>query len=150
MMSNRVWVKKKKEKKDEIQMNSKRIKIIAKWSRFKIYKKVQVFLEYVNFYRRFIHYYFAIVASLIDLLKDNIKDKKSRSLKWIDDAERAFQKLRDIFIFTSLLIHYNSATKMRVKTNVSKFAVARILNQQNDDDHWRSMTFWSRKMISIE
>ena len=46
---------------DEIQMNSKRIKTIAKWFRFKIYREVQVFLRFVNFYKRFIHRYFAIV-----------------------------------------------------------------------------------------
>ena len=135
---------------DEVQINLKRIRTIAKWSRFKIYKEVQVFLEFINFYRRFIYCYFAIVASLTNLLKGSKKDKTSRSLKWIDNAKRTFQKLRDIFIFISLLICYDSAVKIRVKTNVSNFAVARILNQQNNDDHWRSMTFWSRKMISIE
>ena len=121
-----------------------------KWSRSKIYKEVQILLKFVNFYRRFIHRYFVIIASLIDLLKDNERDEKSKSLKWIDDAKRTFQKLRDIFIFISLLIYYDSAVKMRVKINVSNFAVARILSQQNDDIYWRSMTFWSRKMISTE
>ena len=50
---------------------------INKWLKSKIYKKVQIFLNFVNFYKRFIYRYFVIAASFIDLLKDNKKNKKS-------------------------------------------------------------------------
>ena len=38
---------------------------------------MQVFLGFVNFYRRFIHYYSQIVGSLMGLLKGSEKEKKS-------------------------------------------------------------------------
>ena len=62
---------------EEIQMNSKRMRTIKKWFKSKIYKKVQVFLNFVSFYRRFIFRYFAITASFTDLLKNKKKNKKS-------------------------------------------------------------------------
>ena len=37
---------------------------------------MQIFLKFVNFYKRFIYRYFKIVASLINLLKNNENEKK--------------------------------------------------------------------------
>ena len=72
-------------------MNLKRVIIIKSWSSFKSYRDVQVFLNFINFYRRFIFDYFIIAASLINLLKENKNNKKSESLNWINDVEAAFR-----------------------------------------------------------
>ena len=37
---------------------------------------MQIFLNFANFYQRFIYNYFIIITLLIDLLKDNKDDKK--------------------------------------------------------------------------
>ena len=37
---------------------------------------MQIFLNFTNFYQRFIYDYFIIIMLLIDLLKDNKDDKK--------------------------------------------------------------------------
>ena len=44
-----------------IQMNFNKIKIILKWKISKTIKNVQTFLDFVNFYRRFIHKYFNLI-----------------------------------------------------------------------------------------
>ena len=54
------------------------------------------------------------------------------------------------FYVDFFFIHYDSLKRNRVKIDVFNFAVASILNQQNENDNWRSMTFWSRKMIPAE
>ena len=38
-----------------VRMDEKRIRIIKKWLKSKIYRELQVFLSFVNFYRRFIY-----------------------------------------------------------------------------------------------
>ena len=38
---------------------------------------MQIFLKFVNFYRRFIYHYFKIIAPLTSLLKDNENEKKN-------------------------------------------------------------------------
>ena len=132
---------------DEIRMNLKRMRTINEWFKSKIYKKVQVFLNFVNFYKRFIYRYFVIATSFIDLLKDNKKDKKSNFYHWSKEAEQAFQQLRNIFLFASFFIYFDFEKKIKMKTNTSNFVVIDILSQRNDDDHWRLITFWSRKLI---
>ena len=109
-----------------------------------------MFLEFVNFYRRFIYCYFKIAASLIDLLKDNKNEKNTKSFVWFKNVERAFRELCDIFMFVSLLCHFDLVKKIWVETDVFNFAIIDILNQQNDNKNWRSITFWSRKMISTK
>ena len=120
---------------DEVQMNSKRMRTIKKWFKSKIYKKVQVFLNFVNFYKRFIYCYSAIAAPLINLLKDNKKNKKLNFYHWGKETKQTFQQFRNIFSFAFLLIYFNFEKKIKVKTNTSNFVVIDILNQRNDDDH---------------
>ncbi len=72
-------------------MNLNKIKMIKEWFKLKIYREVKVFLNFVNFYKRFIHRYFKIAASLTSLLKDNKDDKKSESFKWFNTAKQAFR-----------------------------------------------------------
>ena len=64
-----------------IRMNSKQIQMIKEWFKFKTYHKMQIFLKFVNFYKRFIYHYFKIIASLTSLLKDNENEKKKDSFE---------------------------------------------------------------------
>ena len=128
-------------------MNLKQIQMIKKWFKSKIYCEIQIFLKFVNFYKRFIYHYFKIIASLTNLLKDNENEKKKNSFEWSKSVEQTFRQLCDIFMSTSFLIHYDFFKKIRMKTDVFNFAIANIFNQQNENKNWQSMTFWSRKMI---
>ena len=131
-------------------MNSKRIQMIKKWFKFKIYREVQIFLKFVNFYKRFIYCYSKIAAPLTSLLKDSENEKKKSSLKWSNEVEQAFRQLRNIFMSIFLFTHYDPLKRNRMKTDVFNFAVASIFSQQNENDNWRLIIFWSRKMISAE
>ncbi len=65
--------------KKSVSMNSSRINIIKTWLRLKMYWEIQVFLRFINFYRRFIHYYSQIAESLTELLRDSVKNVKMNS-----------------------------------------------------------------------
>ena len=110
-------------------MNSKRIQMIKEWSKSKTYREVQIFLKFVNFYKRFIYCYFKIAAPLTSLLKDSENEKKKNLLKWSNEAEQAFRQLRNIFMSISFLTHYDLLKRNRVKTDVFNFVVAGILSQ---------------------
>ena len=135
---------------EEVRINEERVRIIKEWLKSTTYRELQVFLSFVNFYRRFIHRYSKIAEPLISLLKSSKTEKKSGSFEWSESTKLTFRHFCDIFTFTSLLCHYNSKKKMRMKTDFFNFAIADTLNQQNDDENWRSMTFMSRKMISAK
>ena len=130
-----------------IRMDSKRIQMIKKWFKFKTYREMQIFLRFINFYRRFIYRYFKIIASLTSLLKDNKNEKKKDFFVWSKSVEQTFRQFCDIFMSIFLFIHYDFFKKIRMKIDVFNFAVANIFSQQNENENWRSMTFWSRKMI---
>ena len=134
----------------KIRMNEKRVRIIKEWFKSTIYRKFQMFLNFVNFYKRFIHRYSKIAEFLISLLKSSKTEKKSSFFKWSESTKLTFRHFCDIFIFISLFCHYNSKKKMRIKIDFFNFAIADIFSQQNDDENWRSMTFMSRKMISTK
>ena len=115
----------------KMRMNSKRIQIIKKWFKFKTYREMQIFLKFVNFYKRFIYCYFKIVAPLTNLLKDNENEKKKDSFEWSKSIEQAFHQLCDIFMSTFLFIHYDFFKKIQVKIDVFNFAIANIFSQQD-------------------
>ena len=131
-------------------MNSKWIQMIKKWLKLKIYREMQIFLKFVNFYKRFIYRYFKITASLTSLFKDNENKKKKALFEWSNEIEQTFPQMKNIFMSVFLFIYYDLLKRKWVKTDISNFAVASIFSQQNENNNWRSMTFWSRKIIFAE
>ena len=73
-----------------VEMDARRVETIRDWPTPKTYREVQVFLGFANFYRRFIHYYSAIIAPLTSLLKGSKDGKKTGPLEWPDDVQAAF------------------------------------------------------------
>ena len=86
----------------------------------------------------------------MSLLKDSENEKKKNLLKWSNEAEQTFCQFKNTFMSISFFIHYDLLKRNRMKTDVFNFIVAGILSQQNENNNWRSMMFWSRKMIPAE
>ncbi len=119
---------------ESVSMNLSRIDIIKTWFRSKMYWKIQVFLKFINFYQRFIHHYSQIAKSLTELLKDSVKDVKMNSFIWLNEAKQAFNQLRDVFMKTSILRHFDSEWHIHIEINAFNYAVASILSQSDNKD----------------
>ena len=128
-------------------MNSKRIEMIKEQFKFKIYHEIQIFLKFVNFYKRFIYCYFKIVAPLTSLFKNSENEKKRIYLNDRMKSSRYFVSSKIFLCRFLFFTYYDFLKRNRVKTDVFNFVVANIFNQQNENDNWYLMTFWSRKMI---
>ena len=135
---------------ESISMNLSRIDIIKTWLRLKMYWKIQVFLRFINFYRCFIHYYSQIAESLTELLRDSVKDVKTNSFIWSNEAKQAFNQLHDVFMKTSILRHFDSEWHIHIEIDAFNYAVASILSQSNNEDQWHLIAFWFRMMINVE
>jgi hypothetical protein len=61
--------------------------------------------------------------SLINLLKKIEKGQKSGSLIWINKAAKSFKTLKKAFTTMPILVYFDFSKKIRVKTNVLKFAI---------------------------
>ena len=111
----------------EVRMNSKRIQMIKKWFKLKIYREVQIFLRFVNFYKRFVFCYFKTTASLTSLLKSNKnKNRKICLNDWMKLSKR-FVSSR-IFLCQLYFIHYDFLKRNWIEIDVFNFAVTSIFN----------------------
>ncbi len=63
---------------DDITMQTNKIIVVKNLSKSKFYKNVQIFINFADFYKRFVHAFFKTNAELISLLKKNEK-KNSKS-----------------------------------------------------------------------
>ena len=155
-------------------MDPVRVQTIQEWPEPTGYKDIQVFLGFCNFYRRFIYNYSAIVRPLVDLMtraqapptlrthpepgegqKKKVKSRKGPTkwyLPWLwpEDAQEAFNTLRQKFTEAPVLQHFDPTKPVIVLTDASDFAMAAILLQPSDTDvptekHWKPVAFWSKK-----
>ena len=135
---------------DGVQMDPERVRTIQEWPPPKSYRELQIFLGFVNYYRRFIEGYSKLSAPLTGLLKGSKGGKKSGPFQWSDEQEQAFRRLRDAFVSIPILHHYDPIKKIKMESDASNFAVAGIISQQDQFGNWRPVAFWSRKMIPAE
>ena len=153
----------------KIQMQQNKIDVIQKWSTFKNVSEILKFLELCNFYRRFIKNFNKLTLSLILMLKEltklhkkEIKRKRNRNKNrnrnrkrlsndfLISEIYETFKRLRNAFFKAFILQHFDSTKFIRVKINVSNKAINEILCQSNDQNHWHSIIYFSRKIISTK
>ena len=55
----------------DVQMNSQKIKAIMNWQVFKSVKRVQSFINFANFYWKFIKNFFNLIMSMMTLIQKN-------------------------------------------------------------------------------
>ena len=134
---------------EEIKMNFKKIDAIVNWKSSKCIKDVQIFLKFVNFYRKFILDYSRIIVFLSRLTKN---EKKKFVFSWsFDDFEEiAFRTLKLAFTTASILQHFNFDSETWIKTNVSNFVIVAMFNQKSSNEKLHFVVYMSKKMSSIE
>ena len=122
------------------------------------------FLNFANFYRKFIKYFNKIATLLTKMLNNfaklNKDDKRKRQRNWSRNHDRdlfnnfftfeifhAFKKLRDVFMNVFILRHFDSTLSLRVEIDIFNKVIETILCQQDLDDHWHLIAYHFKKMI---
>lgn len=94
-------------------------------------KEVRRFLGMVGWYRRFINNFAQIVAPISDLLRNN-----ARAIKWTQEAEEAFNKLKIALTSAPILAMPDFSKPFQVQSDSSDMAVGAVLIQHYDGrDH---------------
>ena len=96
---------------DEIKINSKKINIVFNQKFSKYVKNVQIFLNFINFYRKFIKKYFKFVTFLSKLIKINEK-KFGYFYNSINFEKKIFKALKLVFITKLILKYFNLDSKI--------------------------------------
>ncbi len=132
---------------DEITMQTNKIVVVKNWSKSKFHKNVQTFIDFANFYKRFVHAFFKISVELFSLLKKNDKNKFKIKFVMIFEARKFMKLIKRIFINSSMLRHYELDNESMMKIDAFDFVIADIFSQfVKIDDQWRSIVFYFKKM----
>ena len=103
-------------------MDSSKLETMSKWPIPTKKKEVQAFLDFANYYHRFIVNYSAKARPLINLTKDV-------PFTWGHTQEQAFDELRARFLAAPILIRFDRTLKTIIQTDTSNQAIAGMLSQ---------------------
>jgi len=92
-------------------------------------RELQMFLEFANFYRRFVKYFAKIIKFLIELFKSSKQKKQNESFLFNVFVLIAFRAFIDIFIIVFILMYFDFKNRIIIKIDASRFAIAIILFQ---------------------
>jgi hypothetical protein len=127
-----------------LRMDPAKVKAIADWEAPTSVKGVRGFLGFANFYRRFIQGYSDLVRPLTDLTH---KDKR---FEWTVSANKAFHKLKEIFVTAPALAQFDYDKKTRIETDSSGWCIGGTLQQLTSQGLWVPCAFYSKKNNSAE
>ncbi|KAF4339821.1 pol poly [Fusarium beomiforme] len=125
-------------------MQKEKISAVAEWKKPNSVKEVQAFLGFVNYYRRFIKDFSKIARPLTELTK------KDKPFAWNEEAQEAFERLRQAVISEPVLIMFDPDKKLELETDASDFAIGGQLGQRDDQGRLHPIAFYSKKLLGAE
>jgi hypothetical protein len=90
---------------------------------------VQAFIDFANFYKRFVHAFFKINAELFFLLKKSDKSKFKIKFVMIFETKEFMKSIKRIFMNASMLRHYEFDDESIMKIDAFDFVIADIFSQ---------------------
>ena len=127
-----------------IKMNLEKIRVIFEWAVSRTVKQIQSFLDFCNFYRRFIEGFAKLADPLTQL------SKKDRLFDWNEACQLAFEGLKKRVTSAPVLQHFDHTQKTYLKTDFSDYVIGGILSQMGKNDQLHPVAFYSHKMLPAE
>ncbi len=125
-------------------MNFIKVKAIVNWATFTNLKEIQDFVDFVNFYRRFIKNFLKLVKSFTQLTQ------KDTSFVWNEVCVKVFDNLKKQISLISVLHHFDVKRQAILKIDAFNYVKDDILSQYDDESVLHSIVFYSKSMISAE
>ncbi len=129
---------------EELKMNSRKIQAVVKWSTLNNLTQMQFFIDFCNFYRRFIKNFSKIVRSMIRLTQKKI------IFEWNEVCQIAFDHMKRRMIETSILRHFDQTREAILEIDSFNYVNDEVLSQYDDEDVLHSIVFYSKNMSSAE
>ncbi|KAK3513556.1 hypothetical protein QTP70_016490 [Hemibagrus guttatus] len=119
---------------------------VTEWPAPTTVRKLQCFLGFANFYRRFICNYSAVAGPLTSLLRG-----KPKKLTWTDQAWTDFQQLKSCFTTAPILRHPDPDLPFVVEVDASSSGLGAILSQRHGEaGKLHPCAFYARKLKAAE
>ena len=107
--------------KEQIQIEQEKIKAVKEWKTLTKVKDIESFLEFANFYWRFIQNFSHTAKPLNEL-------KGKKEWKWKEEYQRAFEELKEKITSQLVLALSRRKGKFRVETDASGHAIGGVLS----------------------
>uniref|UniRef100_A0A3P9MLE8 Uncharacterized protein n=1 Tax=Oryzias latipes TaxID=8090 RepID=A0A3P9MLE8_ORYLA len=122
-----------------------KIEAVSQWEPPTTRKKLQLFLGFANFYRRFIRNYSSIAAPLTQLTST------AKPFIWNPTAQAAFDQLKKLFVSSPILIQPDSNRQFIVEVDASDSGVGGVLSQREEGTNkLKPCAFFSKKLSPAE
>ena len=105
---------------------------------------MQIFIDFCNFYQRFIKNFSKIIQLMIKLTW------KNHLFEWTEICQMIFEELKQQVITAFVLKHLNSIREAILKTDFLNYVNDEVLSQYDDEDILHSVIFYSKNMIFAE
>ncbi|KAK3566144.1 hypothetical protein QTP86_028465, partial [Hemibagrus guttatus] len=129
-----------------VEMDAAKVQAITEWSTPTTVWKLQRFLGFANFYRKFMCNYSSVAGPLTLLLRG-----KPKRLAWMDQAWAAFQQLKNCFTTAPILRHPDPDLPFVVEVDASSSGLGAVLSQHHGKPgKLHPCAFYSRKLTAAE
>ena len=127
-----------------LRMEPEKVKAIMEWEIPHTTRGVRSFVGFANYYRRFIPEFSLLVGPLTELTKKNIP------FKWGPEAQKAFEKLKVMFITAPILAQFDPEKETLLEADSSGWSVGGVLSQYNKDGELHPCAYFSKKSSPAE
>ncbi len=128
----------------KLKMNSRKMQAVVDWSTLNNLTQMQFFIDFCNFYRRFIKNFSKIVHSMIQLTQKKI------IFEWNEVCQTAFDHMKRCMTETFILRHFDQTCDFILEINSFNYVNDEVLFQYDDEDVLHSIVFYSKNMSSAE
>ena len=128
----------------KVEMDPAKISAVAEWPTPTSRKKVQQFLGFANFYRRFIRGFSSIAAPLHALTSPRVL------FVWSPEAESSFNEFKRHFTSAPILTLPDPQRQSVVEVDASSDCVGAVLSQRSADGKMHPCAYLSRRLTPAE
>ncbi len=129
---------------EELKMNSRKMQAVVDWSTLNNLTQMQFFIDFCNFYRRFIKNFSKIVRSMIQLIQKKI------IFEWNEVCQIVFDHMKRRMIETFILRHFDQTRETILEIDSFDYVNDEVLSQYDDEEVLHSIVFYSKNMSSAE
>ena len=129
---------------DGIEIEKKKVDRVLSWPEPKNVKDVRKFLDFTNYYRKFIKNFAQVARPM------NVLTRKDVKWQWKEKQQKVFDELKRIFTTKPVLAVPDLDKKFRVETDTSNYATGGVLSMKGSNELWRPVAFISKSLSDTE
>ncbi len=129
---------------ERLKMNLRKIQAVVEWSTSTNLVQMQFFIDFCNFYRRFIKNFSKIVQSMIQLIQKEV------IFEWNHACQTIFDHMKKWMTEAFILRHFDQNKETILETDSFNYVNDDILSQYDDEETLHSMIYYSKNLSFAE